>query len=48
MAYFKKALGKDICNVFSILKEIFVTVLTLFVNFLSRPFDKVKIVKFQG
>ena len=35
LPYFKKALGKDTYNVFSILKKIFVTVLTLFANFLS-------------
>ena len=43
-----KALGKDTYDVFSILKDIFVTFLTLFENFLSRRFDKVKIVKFKG
>ena len=42
MPYFQKALGKDRYNVFSILKEIFVTVLTLFANFISSHFDKVK------
>ena len=37
----KKHLVKDTCNVFSILKEVFVTVLTLFANILSWHFDKV-------
>ena len=46
--YFKGAFGKDTYNVFSVLKEIFVMVLTLFDNFLSRHFDKVKIVKCRG
>ena len=48
MAYFKKVLVKDTYNVFCILKEIFVTVITLFANFLSRHFDKVKIIKLKG
>ena len=48
LPYFKKALGKDTYNVFSILKEIFVTFLTLYANFLSWSFDKVKLAKFQS
>ena len=35
MPYLKKALGEDTHNVFSILKQIFVTVLALFANVLS-------------
>ena len=48
MSYFKKALGKNTYNVFSVLKEILVTSFTLFANFLSWRFGKVKIVKFKG
>ena len=46
--YFKRVVGKNTYNVFSILKETFVMVLTLIVNFLSWYFDKVKIVKCRG
>ena len=48
MPYFKKVLVKDTYNVFSTLKEILLTILTLFANFLSRHFDKAKIVKLKG
>ena len=46
-AILEKALGEDTHNVFSILKGIFVMVLTLLANVLSWPFDKVKIVIFK-
>ena len=42
MPYLQKALAKDTYNVAPILVEIFVTVLTLFANFISWRLERVK------